>query len=404
MNKIKISLVISSVLAILASGCGSNSNNENTKLDDIKINSTVSENNSNKAKWTVMVYMSGDNDLEEYIVKDLENELASPGSTNNVQVVAVADRTPGYDKSRGDWTSTKLFHVTKGMKATAESAVSDWGERNFGDPKTLTDFVSWSKEHYPAEHYALYMWGHGYSWHQGFTMEDKTNKDSLDPDEIKSVFPKLGAIDVIAYDGCNMGAIEVEALWHNHAKAIVHSQEYVEWDGIEYDVVLKKLNENPDMNADQLAIITNQSASLNKEKTGSAVALDQRWDKLQTAVDQWSIALKNGLNTNRKAYETAFKNSQHFWDAPDDADLYDFADKISKNVSDPVIKEKSKAVMDAVKSATLNQWHINEKEYQNAHGITISKVPAKAEDKAYYKSSDFAKNTNWDEFLDAYKN
>ena len=32
-----------------------------------------------QAKWTVMVYMSGDNNLEDYIVKDLELELAAAG-------------------------------------------------------------------------------------------------------------------------------------------------------------------------------------------------------------------------------------------------------------------------------------------------------------------------------------
>ena len=70
-----------------------------------------------QAKWTVMVYMSGDNNLEDYIAKDLELELAPTGSSANVQVVALADRGPGYDKSHGDWQTTKLFHVTPGMTA-----------------------------------------------------------------------------------------------------------------------------------------------------------------------------------------------------------------------------------------------------------------------------------------------
>ncbi len=90
-----------------------------------------------QAKWTVMVYMSGDNNLEAYIVKDLELELAAQGSTPNVQVTALADRGPGYDKSRGDWQTTKLFHPTQGMVADAASAVADWGERDMGDPQTL---------------------------------------------------------------------------------------------------------------------------------------------------------------------------------------------------------------------------------------------------------------------------
>jgi hypothetical protein len=37
-----------------------------------------------QAKWTVMVYMSGDNNLEDFIAKDLELELAAIGSSASV--------------------------------------------------------------------------------------------------------------------------------------------------------------------------------------------------------------------------------------------------------------------------------------------------------------------------------
>ena len=60
------------------------------------------------AKWTVMVYMSGDNNLEDYIVNDLELELGALGSNADVNVIALADRGPGYDTRRGDWQTTKL--------------------------------------------------------------------------------------------------------------------------------------------------------------------------------------------------------------------------------------------------------------------------------------------------------
>src|SRR4026207_1924212 len=81
-----------------------------------------------RAKWTVMVYISGDNNLEDYVVKDLELELAPTGSSAKGQWFARADRGPAYDTSRGDWQTTKLYHVTRGMIADAASAVADWGE------------------------------------------------------------------------------------------------------------------------------------------------------------------------------------------------------------------------------------------------------------------------------------
>lgn len=352
------------------------------------------------AHWTLMIYMAGDNDLEEYIVKDLERELAAVGSTAQVQIVALADRIPGYDKSRGNWTTTQLFHVTQGQSAHVENAVADWGERNMGNPQTLLDFVTWSKKHYPAQHYALYFWGHGWNWHSGYTMEDKTSKDALDPHEMKPLLPQLGSIDLVAYDGCNMGALEVESLWYGHAAAIVHSQEYVEWDGIEYDVVLCQLQHNPQMNAQQLAVVTNLSASRNAEKTGSAVALDQRFKQLLQVLDEWSRVLLNNLPNSRWQYDKAFRATQHFFEAPEDLDLYHLVSQIAKYTTEPVIQAKSQQLMNALQAVILNEWHTPD--YPQAHGISISQVNPHDPLFKQYRALDLAQYTYWDEFLAAY--
>ncbi len=120
--------------------------------------------------WTVMVYIDGDNNLEDYVVKDIETELSALGSNASVNVVAIADRGPGYDTSRGDWQTTKVYYCTQGMLADAASAVADWGERNMGDPQTLMDFVAWAKTNYPATNYLLAFWDHGYMTFQGYTL------------------------------------------------------------------------------------------------------------------------------------------------------------------------------------------------------------------------------------------
>jgi hypothetical protein len=354
-----------------------------------------------QARWTLMVYISGDNNLEDYVVKDIELELGALGSNADVQVVALADRGPGYDTSYGDWQTTKLFHVTQGMTAAPENAIADWGEQNMGDPQTLIDFVTWTKTNYPATHYALYFWGHGWNWHPGYVMADDTDGDSLDMDELKAALPSLGFIDVVAYDGCNMASIEVAMLWHDHAVAISGSQEYVNWDGIEYDVVISQLRANPAMNADQVAIAIAQSAAY--DKTWSAIAVDARFDALLAAVDNWSIALLNGLPTYRSKYARAFTATRSFWQAPMDKDLYDMAYEINRNVNDATIKSRSQDVMNAFTSVVLYERHV--KNYADAQGITIyhiSKASEKDSNYTYYRMLDFSIFTNWDEFLDAY--
>lgn len=363
-----------------------------------------------RAKWTVMVYISGDNNLEDYVVKDIETELAPTGSSADVQVVALADRGPGYDTSYGDWQTTKLFHVTKGMTAAPENAVADWGERDMGDKQTLIDFVAWAKANYPADHYALLFWGHGWNWHPGYVMKDDTttqldpkNTGTLDYEEGKAAIPSLGFIDVVGYDGCNMASIEILDLWHGHATAVTGSQEYVNWEGLQYDLVLAQMAAaNGNMTADQVAFAFAQSASA--DKTWSALAVDARLDPLLTAVDQWSVALKNGLGANRRKYDQAFTATRSFWQAPMDKDLYDMAYEINNNVADANIKAKSQAVMSAFKNVVIYERHVNS--YADVHGITIyhiSKASEKDSNYTYYRATlDFAAQTGWDEFLDAY--
>ena len=360
------------------------------------------------AKWTVMVYISGDNNLEDYVVKDLELELAPTGSSTSVQIVALADRGPGYDTSRGDWQTTKLYHVTQGMIADSASAVADWGERDMGDPQTLIDFVTWSKANYPATHYALIFWGHGWNWHPHYVMQDDTtmvtqpDNATLDYHEEKAAIPSLGFIDVVGYDGCNMSSIEIFNLWHGHATAVTGSQEYVGWEGLQYDLVLAQLAANPNMTADQVAVAFSQSA--NADKTWSAVAVDSRFDALLTAVNNWAGALNSGLAANRKKYDRAFGATQDFWQAPMDKDLYDMAYEINRNVTDTNIKNKSQAVMTAINGVVLNEHHTNG--YPDAHGITIYYVSTAAGKDAnydYYRANvDFALQTAWDEFLAVY--
>jgi hypothetical protein len=165
--------------------------------------------------------------------------------------------------------------------------------------------------------------------------------------------------------------------------------------------VLAQLAANPNMTADQVAIATSQSAT--SDKTWSAVAVDNRLDALLTAVDQWSVALNNGLAANRKKYDRAFGATRSFWQAPMDKDLYDMAFEINRNVSDANIKARSQAVMNAVNAVVLHERHVNA--YADAHGITIyhiSRAAQKDSNYTYYRTLDFALQTGWDEFLDVY--
>ena len=359
-----------------------------------------------RADWTLMVYIVGDNNLDEYVPLDIETELAPTGSNAEVSVVALADRA-----ASAEWTQTLLFYVTQGMEATPDNAAEDWGEANMGDPQTLIDFVEWTQANYPADHYALSLWNHGWSWRPGMSMYDETDNDTLDQHELEAVLDEVGPIEVIMYDVCQMATVENEATVRAYSQVIVHSQEWVNWDGIEYELVIPALQADPGMSAAELGVVINQSASTGKERTGSAVMLDEGWDALVAAIDAWALALDEGLPEHRAQYAGAFHGAQSFWGDPTARDLYDIAERVYERVDDPAIQAASLGVMEAVEGAVLDEWHTQH--YAYAHGISIF-LPLRVEELDdpstpewnefdYYRNYlTFAELSQWDEFLAAY--
>ena len=363
------------------------------------------------ARWTVMVYIGGDNDLERSVVPDIETELCVPGSNADVNVVCLADRHPGYDRSAGDWTTTKLFYCTEGMTATPENAVADWGERNTADPQTLTDFVLWAQATYPAEHYALFFWDHGWMWRPGKTLRDDTSADAMDEDEFLAAMTAEGVepIDVAGWDMCERQTIEVAATWASiGAAAVVGSEEDEWWEGVQYDLVVAALQADPTMGPDAMAIAA-ASTPGGDNRTYSALALDTRWDALLEAVDAFAWALEGGLPLYRDAYDDAAKRIQDYGDR-DNRDLYDLAHEIALVVDDPVIDATAQGVMDAVDGAVLYSMYRSER-YRDSHGVSIwwprtydalTYTPNETDNWGFYQTLEFAKATQWDEFLAAF--
>jgi hypothetical protein len=361
-------------------------------------------------KWTFMVYMDGDNDLERFVVKDIERELAF--FSKDVHIVVLADRIPRYDKSRGNWTGTLLFVTRSGITATVADAVEDWGEANMGDPRTLERFITWSKINYPADRYALFFWDHGWTWRPYQSIWDQTSDDTLDPDEILSVMERVGPVDVVAFDGCEQADIEVQAQWRRHASVFVGSQDDMGWDGIEYERVLPSLLADPSMSPEELGLLLAQSMTRHTDGvTASMTVLNEDWDILLAAVDMWAKALLHKLPKYRSEYDLAWHRTVGMAD-PLNKDLGDAARKILETVPDSLIRARSQAVIDALSRTIAYEWHVDNPEYQGVSGLTIfwpltlsdlDEPSSPQNDFSYYRHKLlFSAMTHWDEFLKSY--
>ena len=108
----------------------------------------------NNTKWTFMVYMAGDNNLEAFGVMDLY-EMKSAGSSDEVAVIAQIDKMSDQ--------ITRRYYLTSGQDLDAD-CVAELPEINTGDPQALEDFINWACSTYQADRYALVLWNHGTGW------------------------------------------------------------------------------------------------------------------------------------------------------------------------------------------------------------------------------------------------
>src|SRR5262245_34856622 len=101
--------------------------------------------------WTIMVWMAGDHDLEDYALGDVR-ELKKVGSSDAIDVVVQVDRLKD--------DHTRRYHLRRDTPL-AEDQVAELGETNTGDPAVAADFFTWGITNYPARHYLTVLWNHG---------------------------------------------------------------------------------------------------------------------------------------------------------------------------------------------------------------------------------------------------
>ncbi len=364
-------------------------------------------------KWTVMVYMDGDNNLETNAIKDL-NEMEMIGSTSSVNVVVQIDRIPGYDTSNGDWTGSRRYYVTKDYDPYTinSTLIQDLGEVNMGSPQTLIDFVSWAAANYPAEHYALIIWNHGGGFRKNTRYPlakdiaiDDTSNDAISMPDLSYALSRISSIlgkriDLLGMDACLMSMIEVAYEIKDYANVMVSSEENEPLDGWPYSRILTSLTSSPNMSASTLGtqIVNNFVASYQgiENVTLSAIDLSQIGSLAHT-VSQFAYAVINDNLTNPNEYIYDANSAEYYGDQ-DFIDLYHFASIVAYDsyIYDANVKTWANNIMYGVQNAVIAKGATFDIAYNN--GLSIY-FPYSPPIDARYPITKFAQDTYWDEML-----
>ncbi|MBQ8094421.1 MAG: hypothetical protein IJ242_12740 [Clostridia bacterium] len=210
--------------------------------------------------WTVMFYMCG-SDLESrhgYVTGNLE-EISScltydyiyhvEHRNESIEPLPVKTEVNVVIETGGskEWhTSEKLvmdisseclqrwcFHPydsdeTKDFSEYGFQLVGEEPLASMSDPETLTDFIRWTAENYPAKKYALVLWGHGGGSKTGILIDELFDGDVMYLDELHGALEAGGIhFETILFDACLMANLETACAIQDYANWMVASEEEV---------------------------------------------------------------------------------------------------------------------------------------------------------------------------------
>jgi hypothetical protein len=403
------------------------------------------------AKWTFMVYLAGDNNLEDFGVKNL-GEMKTVGSSDELSVVAQFDRMS--DKV------TRRYYLTTGQSLPAD-CVAELPGVNTGDPQALIDFISWTCTTYEADHYALVLWNHGAGWKDddiyhaaeamnitnkvsrgqvrsltsgkpgrvlfSTTLEqlvieaaqrailfDDSAADFLDNQELKRVLEEAchaldGQLDLLGFDACLMNMLEVNYQVQKQCQVTVGSQEIEPGDGWPYDAILAKLAADPNMTPEALGRVIVEEYGRFYEARYPGLSVTQSAIRL-TGIEPVAAAvsgLAGTLSANLPSQRTlglilgALRFAQSFTDR-DYVDLAHFCRLLAKSDAAGKVNDSAQEVVDLLTgdaSPVIAEAH-HGAGVENATGLSIY-LPVRVLS-PFYSRLEFARRYGWDEFLDAF--
>lgn len=340
-------------------------------------------------KWTYMVYIAGDNSLSDAVSPDIQ-EMMAVGSNAAINVVVQAELNPTVQAGTG------RGRIVKNMPASDWQSVgpATGGGVDMTNPQTLTDFILWAKNTYPAENYALVLWSHGGGWKtqklgRG-ALQDITSAGASAPmmslnNMVKAVSDSGVHFGLINFDACLMGMYEVGYAFRNVADYLVASEEVEPGDGDDYTAILTALTTTPTMTASTLSatiVSTYRSFYATQGRssvTKSVIDLTQI-AALSTAVDNLATVMTNGMGTLRTSIQSAQVATANY-EYTTNRDLSDFAAQLKVSSADAALVSAATAVQTAVSNAVVsNQIYTPDstKLINRSKGIAIY-LPTKAE-------------------------
>ena len=186
---------------------------------------------------TIMVYLVGSDLESDYGNASLdldEMETAGVDTAHNNILVYAGGASEWQDRGLSSDECTVLLLTDTGFVP-----VDTYPAENMGDPLTLSSFLNYGFDFFPADSYSLILWDHGGGPVLGYGV-DENFRDLLTLDELSealedSVGAHMTKLEWIGFDACLMSSLEVASVLAPYANYMIASQETEPGWGWNYD-------------------------------------------------------------------------------------------------------------------------------------------------------------------------
>jgi len=373
--------------------------------------------------WTVMVYMTADNDLDSWSQTNITQLEKIAQQVNSPTRFVVQWKLSASNTSfNHPFNGTRRYVVTKGGLYLAED-LGDGDTVDMGQPSTLQTFVNWTYQNYPAQHYALVMWDHGNGWEEiaararGQQLKFRAISYDGDTQNAINIWDLPGALgnhylDVLSFDACLMQMLEVEDEVATNAHYMVCGEDNTPDPGYPYDLSFGDFVSSPTAATATLAkgITAGFFQEYAPGTTYSVTPLSQSVVDLTkvSAVTSAVSALSNALIAAGTPVATVIQNVRTASLCYDSADAYYYYDltsickRLAANSSTPAaVKTAATNVVSAVAAAVVSSTANSNSPDSNGISIEFGNYGEFNGVSSSYGNLTLAAQTNWAKFLDS---
>ncbi len=200
---------------------------------------------------TVMVYMCGA-DLEanyQMASSDIQEMIASDIGDNVNIIIETGGVLYWKNNNISNKTNQRYKVTSDGLKLLQDGP----GERSMVEASTLSDFIEYCKDTYPADRYALIFWGHGGGSVGGYGYDQHFPGNSMTLDEMGAALKKGNCeFDFIGFDASLMATLETALVLEPYADYMIASQEVEPGIGWYYTGWISALSDNTSISTVEL--------------------------------------------------------------------------------------------------------------------------------------------------------